>query len=69
MYQEDDAMRVAVAITLIDEERATLTKWGRGRSTPARLVQRAEVVLLAAAGLRNGLTMECSTLKREDHAC
>ena len=46
-------MRVAVAITLIDEERATLTKWGRGRSTPARLVQRAEVVLLAAEGLRN----------------
>lgn len=46
-------MRVAVAITLTDQERATLTKWSRGRSTPARLVQRAQVVLLAAAGMRN----------------
>ena len=36
-------MRIAKAITLTDEERTTLTKWSRGRSTPARLVQRAEV--------------------------
>ena len=46
-------MRVALKIELSAEERATLTKWSRGRSTPARLVQRAIVVLLAAKGYRN----------------
>ena len=46
-------MRVAVAITLTDQERVTLTKWARGRSTPARLVQRAKIVLRAAEGLEN----------------
>jgi transposase len=46
-------MRVAVAITLTDQERVTLTKWARGRSTPARLVQRARIVLAAADGLEN----------------
>ncbi len=44
-------MRVAVAITLTDDERKTLMKWSRGRSTPMRLVKRAQVVLLAAAGM------------------
>ena len=42
-------MRVAAAITLSDEERQTLERWQRGRSTPARLVLRAKIVLLAAA--------------------
>jgi transposase len=51
--QENDAMRVAVPITLSNAERKTLSKWSRGRSTPARLVKRAQVVLLAAEGLRN----------------
>jgi transposase len=46
-------MRVAKAITLTDEERVTLTKWARGRSTPARLVQRAKIILAAADGLEN----------------
>jgi transposase len=46
-------MRVAVAIELSDEERSVLVKWSRGRSTPSRLVKRAQVVLLSAAGLRN----------------
>ena len=46
-------MRVAKPITLTDEERATLTKWSRGRSTPARLVMRAKIVLAAAAGRQN----------------
>jgi transposase len=40
-------------VTLTDEERATLTKWSRGRSTPTRLVQRAKIVLGAADGKRN----------------
>jgi len=46
-------MRVAKAITLTDGERVTLTKWSRGRSTPARLVQRAKIVLAAADGREN----------------
>jgi len=46
-------MRQAVAIVLGQEERLTLERWARGRSTPARLVQRAKIVLEAAAGARN----------------
>ncbi len=46
-------MRVAKVITLTDEERTTLTKWSRGRSTPERLVLRAKIVLAAAGGRRN----------------
>lgn len=46
-------MRIAQQITLADEERDALVHWSRGRSTPARLVMRAKIVLLAAAGKRN----------------
>lgn len=46
-------MRVAKVVTLTGEERATLLKWSRGRSTPARLVQRAKIVVAAAEGKRN----------------
>jgi transposase len=46
-------MRVAKPITLTDEQRTTLTKWSRGRSTPARLVLRAKIVLAAAEGREN----------------
>jgi len=40
-------MRVATVIMLTDEERATLVKWSRGWSTPARVVLRAKIVLTA----------------------
>lgn len=46
-------MRVAKTIVLTDEQRATLTRWSRGRSTPARVVQRAKIVLAAAEGREN----------------
>jgi len=46
-------MRVAPAISLTMEDRKTLTKWSRGRCTPARLVQRAKIILAAAEGLEN----------------
>ena len=46
-------MRIAKVITLTVEERASLTKWARGRSTPTRLVLRAKIVLAAADGQRN----------------
>lgn len=62
---ENHAMRVAVAIELTDKERATLTKWSRGRSTPARLVLRAKIVLLAAAGRQNKQIARQLGCKRE----
>lgn len=46
-------MRIAPQIDLSDKERETLVKWSRGRSTPARVVRRAKIVLLAADGLEN----------------
>ena len=46
-------MRVAIAVTLTDEQRRTLQRWSRGRSTPARSVMRARIVLLAAEGKMN----------------
>ena len=46
-------MRIAAAVTLTDDQRRVLERWARGRSTPARLVQRAKIVLQAAEGRRN----------------
>ena len=46
-------MRRAIAIELSDEERRTLTQWERGRRTEVRLVTRAKIVLMAAAGMEN----------------
>ena len=46
-------MKHARRITLTDDERKTLKRWTRGRRTPARLVLRAKIVLLAADGMMN----------------
>lgn len=46
-------MRVAQAITVSEEDRQTLKRWARGRRTPARLVLRAKIVMLAADGRLN----------------
>jgi len=46
-------MRTAPEITLTQSDRQTLEKWARGRSTPVRLTQRAQIVLLAAEGMAN----------------
>src|ERR1051325_5378972 len=43
-------MRVAPRVALTEDEERTLRQWARGRSLPARQVERARVVLLAAAG-------------------
>src|SRR6202030_4825418 len=50
---EDRSMRVAPAVSLSDEERQQLERYEHGRSTPARLVLRARIVLLAAEGKQN----------------
>jgi len=46
-------MKRAPEITLTGKERVILTRWSRGRSTPARQVVRAKIVLLAAEGRMN----------------
>jgi transposase len=43
-------MRVAPTVVLTESQEQTLQQWARGRSLPARQVERARVVLLAAAG-------------------
>jgi transposase len=43
-------MRVAPAIALTKDQKQTLQQWSRGRSLPARQVERARVILLAAEG-------------------
>jgi hypothetical protein len=43
-------MRVAPQVVLTEDQKRTLHQWARGRSLPARQVERARVVLLAAAG-------------------
>jgi transposase len=46
-------MRVAPRVFLTDEQRTVLQRWARGRTTPARLVRRAKIVVLAAEGKEN----------------
>jgi transposase len=43
-------MRVAPPIQLHSPQRTTLEQWARSRSLPARVVERARIVLLAAEG-------------------
>ena len=46
-------MRIAPAITLSEEQRERLQTWARSRSLPRRLVERAEMILLASEGRQN----------------
>jgi transposase len=46
-------MRVATAIELSSEQRQQLQAAARSRSLPVRVVERAQIILLAAEGLRN----------------
>ena len=43
-------MRVAAVVVLTDEQKSQLLAYSRGRKTPARLVMRSRIVLLAAEG-------------------
>jgi hypothetical protein len=43
-------MRIAPPVTIDRSQRETLQQWARSRSLPARQVERARVVLLAAEG-------------------
>ncbi len=58
-------MRVAVSIKPTDDERAKLKSYARGRPTPARLVMRAKIVLLAAMEKNNkDIAAELETLQK-----
>ena len=46
-------MRIAAAVALNPEQREALERMARARSMPARLVERARIVLRAADGLEN----------------
>ena len=46
-------MRVATSIELTSEQREQLQTAARSRSLPVRVVERAQIILLAAEGLRN----------------
>lgn len=46
-------MRTAAAVELNPKQRQSLEGMARGRSLPARIVERARIVLLAADGLQN----------------
>lgn len=46
-------MRIAPAVTLTEQQRRQLEANVRGRSLPARLVERSRIVLLAAEGARD----------------
>src|ERR1044071_2503075 len=43
-------MRIAPPVVLNDSQREILQQWARSRSLPARQIERAKVVLLAAEG-------------------
>ena len=46
-------MRVAERLMIREEDRSVLEKWSHGRSSPVRLMQRAQIVLMAASGNQN----------------
>lgn len=65
-------MRVAPPVVLSDDQRLLLEQHSRARRLPARLVERARIVLLAAQGLQNkeiaarmGITPEKAARWRE----
>ena len=51
--RDDEIFRTAPAILLNPEQKTALERLARARSEPARVVERAQIVLLAAAGLEN----------------
>jgi transposase len=50
--------RKALDISLNQREREQLERWSRGHQTPRSLAERAQIVLLAAQGLRNDAIAE-----------
>jgi transposase len=57
-------MRVATSIELTREQRQQLQAAARSRSLPVRMVERAQIILLAAAGLRNDQIAQRMSISR-----
>lgn len=57
-------MRVAPSIELTESEIKILRTWSRGGKTPARLMKRAKIVLLAGQGERNEVIAESLGIHR-----
>jgi transposase len=57
-------MNRADPIMLSSEERMTLETWSRGRSLPARLVQRARIIQMAAEGALNQTIADALNISR-----
>lgn len=58
-------MRIAPAVILNEEDRRKLQSVARGRSLPLRLVERAQIILLAAQGKQNlEIAQQLSTTPR-----
>jgi transposase len=61
-------MRTAAAVELNSEQRQALERMARSRSLPARVVERARIVLLAAEGLENKQIAQCMGMTPEKAA-
>jgi transposase len=59
-----ELMNRADAIVLSPEERKTLETWRRGRSLPARVVQRASIIHMAADGALNQTIADTLNISR-----
>jgi transposase len=46
-------MNIAERIIFTPQEEATINRWSQGKSFPLRLIQRAQIILLAAQGIFN----------------
>jgi len=56
--------RTASPVVLSVQEQTTLERWSRSRSLPLRLVQRAQIITLAAAGRQNQQIAEALSVSR-----
>jgi transposase len=57
-------MNIAERIILIPEEQATIDRWSQGKRIPLRLVQRAQIIQLAAQGVYNHDIAKCLNISR-----
>jgi len=67
-YYEDGQMRIAPAVVLSEQQRTTLEGFARGRRIPARLVERARIVLLTADGQQDSQIAEVLSIPRQKAA-
>lgn len=61
-------MRVAPAVALTKQQHATLESLARGRSNPARLVERSRIILRAAEGKQDSQIAELLSIPRQKAA-